>query len=159
MPTDKLARIAQLRAEIAAVDAEQAARRERLLQLSREAVAELAGLGESQRLQFIGQQSTLSTTKMEAHATPPLTKSARTSASMTRSKAPFSQALVLLGKSIPEWVTPARKKQGLTVEAVRSWVKKPDHGGRPVPRVWADRIETELGVQAIAANWPNGIRE
>lgn len=152
MPDDKATRLAQLRAQREAITAE-------ILRLARELVADQAGLTGNERLTFIAQQSTVLSTKMEAQTAPAKTKGAKTSAAMTRSKAPLSLALMAAGKSIPEWVTPAREKQGLTVEAVRSWVKKPGHGGRPIPRAWADRIEAELGIPAIAASWPNGIRE
>jgi hypothetical protein len=52
--SDKPARIAQLKAEIAAAEAQQQARRDELLRLSRELVADLAGLRGDERDLFMG---------------------------------------------------------------------------------------------------------
>jgi len=69
---------------------------------------------------------------------------------------PFQRALDKIGKSLPEWA----RERGAKVENVKSWLKKPGHGGRPVPRVWAERIAKEFPtVRAVPESWPNGIRE
>lgn len=155
---ERAARIAELRAQIETMRAE-------LIRLARETAADVAGLTGEERLQFIQQQSTLSTDQMEAPIARTLSKSAKTSAAMTRSKAPFSLALMLAGKSIPEWVEEENerakrlKTERLSVEVARAWVKKPGSGGRPIRPYWAARVEESLGITARAINWPNGIQE
>lgn len=55
--------------------------------------------------------------------------------------------------SVSAWA----QHHGLKIPTVSSWYST---GAlrRPIPRLWADRIHTELGVPATDAVWPNGIR-
>lgn len=59
--------------------------------------------------------------------------------------------------SMPAWVA---TQKDLKLSTAASWCKRPGHGGRPVPRAWADRIAAEFGDLSLAdpASWPNGIR-
>lgn len=92
-----------------------------------------------------------------------MSRGAAISAGMTKSNTAFQRALAIYGLSIPEWAAKRRKN----VETVRSWVKKPNHGGRAIPRAEADAIASEFVdpktgeslVPAIEDAWPNGIRD
>lgn len=124
----------------------------------------LADVTERSGLRPIGHKGTTGTREMEAR---PASRGSRVSAANTKGQWPFQQALQRRNLSVLMW---AESATGVTVEAVRSWLKKPGKGGRPIPEVWAKRIEREFGevdgkgavvaseVPAVAASWPNGIR-
>lgn len=82
------------------------------------------------------------------------------SAGKTKFPTPFQKALHKRGLSLPGWVV-TKKKFHLKLETAKGWVKRPGKGGRPVPRLWADRIAAEFGEPTLADpdNWPNGIRD
>jgi hypothetical protein len=101
-------------------------------------------------------------TDMEANSPSP---GANISAAKTKSRHPFQRALIKRNLSLPEWAR-AQKKHPIEVETAKSWLKKPDKGGRKISRAWADRIEKEFKdekgrpeVPAVNASWPSGIRE
>jgi hypothetical protein len=74
------------------------------------------------------------------------------------SKTMFQAVLEEAKMSLPEWVA---TQEGLSHNTAQAWNKKPGAGGRPVPRVWADRIAKQFKRPALklAKNWRNGIRE
>ena len=117
------------------------------------AAGKLPGLPRGRRMGTVG-------TDMEAQAR---SRGAAISDAKTKAKTLFQASLRARGASIPEWVGIQAKRgyKGLSVEAVKSWCKKPGHGGRPVPRVWAERIAAEFEQPPLADpdSWPNGIRE
>jgi hypothetical protein len=92
------------------------------------------------------------------------TRSAAVSASMidTTRKVLFWTVLGKAKLSLPEWVARHKAKHpDLNENTARSWVKRPGKGGRPTPRVWADRLADEFDEPRLklAKHWPNGIRE
>ena len=86
-------------------------------------------------------------------------RGAAISAAKTWSEAPFQAHLRKRRLSIPEWHA-RLGKSAPSVNTVRSWVKQPGHGGRSVPREWAERLAEEFGDPSLllAVSWPNGIR-
>lgn len=76
----------------------------------------------------------------------------------TRTRTPFQRCLHERGHSLPEWVA---TQKGLDVEQAKSWVKRKGHGGRAIPRAWADKLAKEFEEPALAHpdSWPSGIRE
>lgn len=60
--------------------------------------------------------------------------------------------------SLPEWVA---TQKGLDVEVAKSWVKRKGHGGRAIPRSWADKLAKEFEEPRLSQpdSWPSGIRE
>jgi hypothetical protein len=106
-------------------------------------------------LRSTGKKGTLGVPNMQAAAN--ASRGAKVSMARTAKPWPLQRALHARNRSLPEW---ARGQKGLTVEAAKSWLKNPSHGGRPVPRIWADKIAAEFPgeVPAEAESWPNGIR-
>jgi len=124
----------------------------------------VSGGSGTRRLSSTVKKGTLGVPKMEAQSA---SRGAKVSIARTESTWPFRQALHKRNLSLPEWArAPEQRKRGLTVEAAKSWLKAPSHGGRPCPRVWAERIAGEFldsdtnvsEVPAVDASWPNGIR-
>ncbi len=74
------------------------------------------------------------------------------------SKTMFQATLEENNLSLPEWVA---KQDGLSHNTAQAWNKKPGAGGRPIPRLWAERIAKQFKKPALrqAKNWRNGIRE
>jgi hypothetical protein len=66
---------------------------------------------------------------------------------------PFPLALEANGLTVTAWA----KKHRVDRAVVKGWFAEGD-GGRRIPREWANRIETELGIPATLATWKNGIR-
>jgi len=152
--------LSKLRAETAKL--EEAIAIERELEKKYRGLAE-GGSG-TRRLSSTVKKGTLGVPKMEAQSA---SRGAKVSIARTESTWPFRQALHKRNLSLPEWArAPEQRKRGLTVEAAKSWLKAPSHGGRPCPRVWAERIAGEFldsdtnasEVPAVDASWPNGIR-
>jgi hypothetical protein len=152
--SDKPARIAALKAEIAERQAE-------LLRLAREYAAELAGLRGDERLQFISGDGTNVPTNMEAQIATK-SRAAKISASKAgrlKTSLPWQRALQLEGITAQEWAA-RQKAPPLGGEKARSWMKKPGRGGHAIPRFWAERIAKEYpDVPAVDASWPSGIRD
>jgi hypothetical protein len=72
------------------------------------------------------------------------------------------QVLSLRGLSLPEAVAGLKHKYpALNEGTARSWVKRPGKGGRPIPRMWADRLAKEFKQPRLRLpeSWPNGIRD
>ncbi len=86
-------------------------------------------------------------------------KGASVSASKTNKahRTRFQALLHERNVSLPEW---AATQKSLNVETAKSWVKRPGKGGRPIPRMWADRIAAEFAAPEMAesSSWPSGIR-
>lgn len=119
----------------------------------------LAAEGERLGLRSMQDKGTLGVPEMHAETA---SRSAKVSMARTRNPWPFHTALHRRNLSVPEW---ARAQKGLTVEAAKSWLKRPSHGGRPIPRAWAEAIAGEFlakdgssEVPAVPESWPNGIR-
>lgn len=155
------------------LDAEEAAERarSRLMETGRAAVEALRReaatyrkLAERTSLPRIPVKGTLGVPKMEASSA---SRGAKVSMARTSKPTLFQEALHRRNLSLPEWARkPAQQKRGLTVEAAKSWVKRPSHGGRPIPLVWAERIASDFWDESVGASevppvddsWPNGIR-
>lgn len=89
-------------------------------------------------------------------------RGAAISATMAKNGTAFQRALAMFGLSMPEWAESHGKKPN----TVKSWVKHPSRGGRPIPREYAEAIAKEFVdprtgeslVPAVDTVWPNGIR-
>lgn len=118
--------------------------RERHMNMSDAERAEIIGLHPST------ESGTLGTMQLEK------SWGAAIAAAKRKPRWPFARALDKAGISLPEWA----RARGAKVENVKSWLKNPGKGGRPVPRLWADRIAKEFpSVRAVPESWPNGIRD
>lgn len=152
---DKPARIAALKREIAERQAE-------LLRLAREYAADVAGLRGDERLQFISGDGTDIPTPMEAQTIIAPGRATKISASKVgrfKKTLPFYMALQAANKTEASWAA-EQKKPEVGVGKVRSWMKRPGHGGNAIPRFWANRIAAEFpSVPAVDASWPSGIRD
>lgn len=124
--------------------------------IMRSEIADALEAGEGQGLPRARKMGTLGT-KMEVAQV--RSKGASVSASKTNKahRTRFQELLHERNVSLPEWVA---TQKGLNVETAKSWVKRPGKGGRPIPRLWADRIaaEFEAPEMAEASSWPSGIR-
>jgi hypothetical protein len=67
---------------------------------------------------------------------------------------PFTRALRARGLTLAEWC----QTHDIERMMAKGWYTS-GSGARRIPRAVADMIESELGVRATPANWPNGIRE
>lgn len=85
------------------------------------------------------------------------TRGAAVSEAKTKNPTLFQSVLAEHRTSLPEW---AGRQRELSHNTAQSWVKR-GKGGRPIPRLWADRIAREFDDTRLAdsANWPKGIRE
>lgn len=162
-----MADAAERRAAALAVEAE-------LLYAQAGELRRLAEVHERSGLQHTGRKGTVGTHEMEGG----ISRGAQVSASKTRRLTPWTRALQARGLSPQEWAR-SQRKPSIEPETARAWVKQPKKGGRATPRAWADRIALEnrkegapapgegfdprnpahTDVPAVAASWPNGIRE
>lgn len=146
---ERAARITELRAQIETMRAE-------LIRLARETAADVAGLTGEERAAFIGLHSSTEPGTLGTQMQVEKSWGAAIAAAKRKPKWPFARALDKAGISLPEWA----RLRGAKVENVKSWLKNPGKGGRPVPRVWAERIAKEFPkVPANPESWPNGIRD
>lgn len=87
------------------------------------------------------------------------TKGANISGAKIKAPTLFQRHLQAHHLSLPGW-TATQSSYGLKPNTAAGWIKRPGKGGRPIPRVWAERLAAEFQDPALALpeSWPNGIR-
>jgi len=140
--SDRPARIAQLKAEIAERQAE-------LVRLSLEYAAELAGLSGDERERFVSRGLTM---QSQSDTLDPMDATETANARMSRArisktarKHPFVQAFMERGETVAQ----AAEKLGYPRTSVQSWYRVDDNA-RPIPRAAAQKALRLYGVPLTA---------